>query len=204
MPAWGNTDTANNKPKFPLARQIREVIRLTVTSTTNTTDAIANVLTFAAGSSDVANAGILSGWSVFTANTNTGPMGIPGYFTSNTTVISVTNTTVKLSQNVSGNIVSGTIIEFDSPIVLYNQPHDLANTYWTDTILVTGTRAGNANTSLSANIGGLQQGWNNVTQKINGDGTIRYLTETLVAMGNTSAANTKSANTSVTQIFSVL
>ena len=204
MPIWGNTDTANNKPKFPLERQVREVVRLTVTSAANTTDAVSNVLTFAAGSSDVANAGILAGWSVFSANTSTNPTGIPGFFTSNTTVLSVTGTTVKLSQNLVSNIAIGTSVEFDNPIVLYNQPHDAANTYWSDTILVTATRAGNANTVLTAKIGNVTQGWNNITQKINNDGTVRYLKECLVALANTSASNTNSGNTSTGQIFTGL
>ena len=42
MPAWGNTDTAINKPKFPLERQIRESVSLSVTSAANTTDAISD------------------------------------------------------------------------------------------------------------------------------------------------------------------
>ena len=205
MPTWGNTDTANNKPKFPLNRQIREVVRLTVTSTANTTDAVSNTLTFAAGSSDVANAGILAGWSVFAANTNPGATGVPGFFVSNTTVLSVTNTTVKLNQNITGNILIGTAIEFDNPLILWDHVNDPANTYFQDTVLVTPARCAfaNANTSVANSVGGLGQGWNNITQKINNDGTVRYLTETLVALANTSAANTRSGNTSASQIFIV-
>jgi len=200
MPAWGNTDTANNKPKFPLERRIREIVRLNVTTTTNTTDALANTLTFAAGSSDVANAGIVAGWSVFTSNTNNSPMGVAGFFTSNTTVISVTGTTVTLSQNISGNIVIGTSIEFDRPIQ-YNS--NIANTFYSDTILITATRTANANTS-QANIGNLNAGWNQITKKTNNDGTVRYLKECLVSLANPTAANTSSGNISTGQIVSGL
>jgi hypothetical protein len=44
-------------------------------------------------------------------------------------------------------------------------------------------------------------GWNRITRKINNDGTIRFLKETLVALANPTAANTSSANTSANAIF---
>lgn len=200
MPAWGNTDTAINKPKFPLERQIRESVRLSVTSAANTTDAISNVLTFASGSSDVANVGILAGWSVFGANIVNGT-GTPGMFTANTTVLSVTGTTVTLSQNVASNVAISASIEFDKPIV---QSSSAQSTYNQDTILVTTTRTSNANTSLTASIGDTSAGWVHIQKKTNNDGTVRYLKETLVALTNASAANVNSGNTSTGQIYTGL
>ena len=205
MPAWGNTDTANNKPKFPYERQVRSYVRLNVSANTLITDVSGQtVLTFKTGASDVSNAAIVAGMSVFSANINTWPTGVPGYFISNTVVASVTANTVTLSQNVASNVFTGASIEFDKTIVLYNQPHDLANTYYSDTILITATRCANANTSLTANVGNMNQGWNIITQKINNDGTIRYLKETLVALANSSASNANSGNTSTGQFVTGL
>lgn len=197
MPAWGNTDTANNKPKFPLERQVRKVVQLNVTSTANTTDAIANTLTFAAGTTDVANAGIIAGWSVFSTNTSTNPKGLAGFFTSNTTVLGVTSNTVTLSQNISSNILSGTPVSFDKPIV--RQTTD--STYNQNTILATATRIANA-ISSTAHVAGA--GWVNVTKKTNNDGAVRYMSEVIVALANPAAANVNSGNTSTGQIFTGL
>ena len=201
MPAWGNTDTANNKPKIPLNRQVREVIRLNVTSTANTTDATSNVLTFATGSSDVANGGISAGWSVFSSNVNIGT-GISGYFTSNTTVLSTTANTVTLNKNISGNIVIGTTIEFDAPIT-WGAADSVKGL---NTILVTPTRMANAITGMANAVSG--QGWVRIVKKTNGggggDSSVRYMNEVLVALANPVAANTNSGNTSTTQIYTGL
>jgi hypothetical protein len=63
-----------------------------------------------------------------------------------------------------------------------------------DTILVTATRAANANNTL-ANVGNLNQGWNHVWKKTNNDGTIRFIKETLICLANATASNTTSGNT---------
>ena len=33
MPAWGNTDSVNDKPHMPLLRQVRDVVTTTVANT---------------------------------------------------------------------------------------------------------------------------------------------------------------------------
>jgi hypothetical protein len=50
-------------------------------------------------------------------------------------------------------------------------------------------------------LGSVNQGWNLITKKINSDGTIRFLKETLVCLANATASNTSSANTSANAIY---
>jgi hypothetical protein len=44
-------------------------------------------------------------------------------------------------------------------------------------------------------------GWNRIIQKINNDGTVRFLKETLVVLANPTASNVSSANTSSNAIY---
>ena len=54
----------------------------------------------------------------------------------------------------------------------------------------------------TANVGSMNSGWNRIQKKVNSDGTVRYLKETLVALANPTAANTNSGNTSFGQFVS--
>ena len=64
-----------------------------------------------------------------------------------------------------------------------------------------GTTYGGGSTVANTIIGNTNAGWNRITRKINNDGTVRFLKETLVALANPVAANTSSANTSANAIF---
>ena len=69
--------------------------------------------------------------------------------------------------------------------------------------MVTGTRAANANSSV-APVGDLAAGWVHIQKKTNNDGTVRYLKETLVCLGNPIASNVSSGNTSFGSIVNGL
>jgi hypothetical protein len=65
--------------------------------------------------------------------------------------------------------------------------------YGADTVLVTTTRLQAANNNIGGNI---QPGWMHVQKKVNNDGAVRYIRETLVALANPTATNTASGQTS--------
>jgi len=215
MPLWGNDDGFSDIPKFPYERQVRSntypPIFLTVATTANGIPGsnATNKVTFV-GANSAINAGVANGMFVYdtsyynTISYFTDNTGLPGYssydfFASNNTVINVQGNVVTLSANVMANVLAGNVIAF-APAINWNTA--LANTYNQDTILITATRAQNVTvaTGAVANIGNINQGWNRVVKKVNGDGTIRYLKETLVCLANASATNTASGNTSAGRI----
>jgi len=204
MPTWGNTDSANNKPKFGFLRQGRDIQQFTVANTALLGNTVITVTYNTASGNNVSAVGVLGGMSVYGTNVAVG--GTAGFFKSNNTVAYFSGNNIILTNGVIGNVNTGTILEIDTGIV-YNNPYTQNN--FSDTILVTPTRL--ANTLGTANpqgstvantfLGSVNQGWNLITKKINGDGTIRFLKETLVCLANATASNTSSANTSANAIF---
>jgi len=207
MPAWGNTDNNHNlKPKFGFEREVREYVQLTVATGNTSGNNVITVTAYDGGPSTLANVGVAAGQYVyFYANgfgaSNQGQQGngVPSMFFSNTTVSSVSGNTVVLANPLFNTVSTGFGVEFDKAIVW--RGNRVANTYNQDTILVTPTRAVNANTTI-ANTGNFNAGWVHIQKKVNNDGTVRYLKETLVALANPTSANTFGGNTSFGQIVS--
>jgi len=192
MSAWANTDSIFSKPLIPVERQVREFVNLT---TANLTQTGATTIRFTGtGGATAANLGVVPGMYVV-ASANSGVSGEPGFFSSNVQVISVTGNVVVISAATTGNIASGSTIEFDQGIVY--KANTQANTYNQDTVLVTASRLANA----TVNVSKTGMGWTHVQKSVNGDGTVRYRTELLVALANPVASNTNSGNTSFAQVY---
>ena len=210
MPLWGNQDTANNEPHFPTLRETVVVGSLLTTNavlsgnkvwfTENVPATIAAGL-YVYGGDDANNAisRVAKDLSFFDQNDI-------GYWRSNNSVSAVSGNTITLTNNVSGVYGQSKRVYFATGLDKTNNPDiNAAN----DTILITTTRM--ANTSGTAGRGGsnvsntqlgsVNAGWNRITRKINNDGTIRFLKETLVALANPTASNTSSANTSANAIY---
>lgn len=205
MPLWGNTDAANQKPKSPFLRQVRENVQLyTANSTVSGNTSITFVYNDGAGN-NVANIGVAAGQFVYfypngpASVGGTSGNGYPAMFASNNTVASVSGNTVVLTNATFSTLAAGALVEFDKTV---NQGTNVfLNTYYADTILITPSRIANANTTV-ANTGNFSSGWVHIYKKTNNDGTVRYLKETLVALANPVASNTISGNTSFGQIAS--
>ena len=209
MSAWGNTDN-NHKylPKMPLEREVREFIQLTVASGNTPGNNVISVTAYDGGPNTLANVGVAANqyvyfWAQGFGGSNGGQAGngVPGFFFSNTTVASVSGNTVTLANPLFNTVSSGFGVEFDKPINYGNTIY--ANTYTRDTILVTATRASDANGRpnvaagiLANTIGNMNAGWVHIRKKTNNDGTVRYLKETLVCLANATASNVSSGNTS--------
>ena len=58
MPTWGNTDAANQKPKFDLERTTREVLQFTVRTGNTAGNNIIQVAYVDGGQNNVANIGV--------------------------------------------------------------------------------------------------------------------------------------------------
>jgi hypothetical protein len=210
MPLWGNTDAANNEPHFS---QLREVIPTGSLVTSNavlsgnkiwfTTNVPATITAgmYVYGGDDANNAisRVAKDGSFFDQNDI-------GIWRSNNSVSAVSGNTITLTNNVSAVYGPSKTVYFATGLNRGTRPESNAAN---DTILITATRF--ANTSGTTNrggsnvsntqIGSVNVGWNRITRKINNDGTIRFLKETLVALANPTAANTSSANTSANAIF---
>jgi len=197
MPSWGNTDAPNLKPKWDVERQLREVVQLATANTTNSGNTVITLAYNDGYQNQVANLGIAAGQSVFVlyngvGGNNSGANGFPSMFLSNTTVSSTSGNNVVLASGVFNTVATGTIIEFDKSIA-YPSAKAVAKTYNPDTVLVTQTRSSAANNQIGGNI---VPGWVHVQKKVNNDGTVRYIRETLVTLANPSASNVYSGNTS--------
>lgn len=190
--SWSNTDLPGFKPNMSVERQVRQVVRLVTANTTNSGN---TNITF---TSNAAAQGVAAGQYVYIENglASQSANGLMNFFTSNTTVSSVSlpsGNNVQLAAGIFTTIPAGTVIEFDQTInYAAGSP---ANTYNGDTILVTATRAANANSSIATKIGNMNVGWNYVQKKTNSDGTVRYLKETLVALASPTAYSQASGNT---------
>lgn len=192
MPSWGNTDSIYDKPHWSNERQVRPFITLTTNGAVST----GNTIIFAGtGSSTAANLGIVAGMSAYSANLSI--TGEQEFFVSNNTVKSVSGNSVVFTANVLGTIASGTSIDFGIPIV-YNQ--DTANTYFSDTVIVSTTRLANATFGGATNHATAHIGWQHVVTGTGGRAG-RVQVETLVALSNVATSNTLSGNTSNSQTY---
>jgi len=213
MPLWGNTDSANNKPRFP---ELREVVPVTSFVTANATVA-GNTLV---ATSNVNLSLITAGMFVYSADANNAVSRAAkdlsiidanevSFWRSNNRVTSVdaANSIVKITNAVSGTVAISTIIYVGQSLIQH--PGTIAANAANDTILVTASRMANTqgttgaagSTVANTRLGNVNAGWNRITRKINNDGTVRFLKETLVALANPTAANTQSGNTSANAIF---
>ena len=212
MPSWGNDDKANSKPLFPEQRQVLGLPLSQFLVTANSTTA-GNTIVVTAAANTINAFGLIGSYVyAFDANTNaTGAISKfqdtstidqndVSFLKSNNTVVSIdtANSIIRLANNVMVTLNAQSKVYFAN-VVTYNS--NVANTRFADTILVTATRAANAN-NTSANVGNMSAGWVYVQKKTNSDGTVRYLKETLVALANATASNTSSGNTSFGQIVS--
>ena len=191
MPSWGNTDSIYDKPHWPFERQVRPFATLV----TNGSVTSGNTITFAGvGSATAANIGIVAGMSAYSANLSIS--GEAEFFASNNTVKSVSGNVVVFTANVFGTIATGTSIDFGANIQ-YNQA--TANTYFADTVLVSGSRLPNTSAGF-ANTATAHVGWVRVTTGTGGRAG-REQVEVLVALSNTATSNTLSGNTSNASTF---
>jgi len=199
MPTWGNTDANTAKPHFPDMRQVRLAATATVA---NTAVAGNTVITVTSAT------GIAVGQFVYGGGPGViSATGQRDYFFGNNTVQAINGANIVLTNAVTANVNAASQITFDSTIV-YNTANTVANTY-ADTILVTagriantqGTTYGGGSTVANTRLGNVNVGWNRIQRKINNDGTVRFLKETLIALANPVASNTSSANTSANAIF---
>jgi hypothetical protein len=211
MALWGNLDFANNRPHMPLAR---EVLPVATGTTANVTLGGSRVLVFTANVSSAVQPGVhVYGEGDVTGNVSRIAKDASNfdqneiaYWRANNTVASVSGNTVVLNNILTGNFASGRLVYFANTI-LHNNPVD-AN-YANDTILVTGSRMSNTqgtvygygSTVANTLLGSVNQGWNKITRKINNDGTIRFLKETIVCLANPIASNIQSGNTSSNAVF---
>jgi hypothetical protein len=205
MPLWGNTDAANKKPKSPKERQVRKAFQFYTANTTVVGNTSITLVYSDGAGNNLANIGVTAGQFVYfypsgpSSAGGTAGNGYPGMFASNNTIASVSGNTVILTNATFNTLNAATLIEFDSAINYGTNPE--ANTYNQDTILITASRIANTN-NATANVGTLNTGWVRIQKKTNNDGTVRYLKETLVALANPVASNTRSGNTSFGQIVS--
>ena len=210
MPLWGNTDAANNEPHFPELREVRVVTSLTTTnavlagnkvwfSANVPSTVVANMWVYGADDANNAISRVNKDLTPFDQNDI-------GFWKSNNTVSAVSGNTITLTKNVAGTFGAGKTVYFAENIVRQAGPDlNAAN----DTILITsgrmantqGTTYGGGSTVANTRIGNTNAGWNRIIRKINNDGTVRFLKETIVALANPVASNTSSANTSANAIF---
>jgi hypothetical protein len=210
MPLWGNQDTANNEPHFPT---LRETVIVGSSATTNAvlsgnkvwfTENVPATITagmYVYGGDDANNAisRVAKDLSFFDQNDI-------GFWRSNNSVSAVSGNTITLTNNVSGVYGASKRVYFSTGLNRGTRPDSNAAN---DTILITTTRMANTSGTTgrggsnvsNTQLGSVNAGWNRITRKINNDGTIRFLKETLVALANGTAANTSSANTSANAIY---
>jgi hypothetical protein len=212
MPAWSNTDAPNAKPKWDVERQTREVVQLGVFAGNTAGNDMISVAYNDGGQNNVANIGVAVGQYVyfmangFGAAGGTAGNGYPGFFESNTQVSAISGNTITLGTPLFGAVTTSFGVEFDKAIV-YNTNKPVETTYNQDTVLVTATRmgAGDFNGGGGNNVVNVQPshaGWVHIQKKTNNDGTVRYISETLVVTANATASNTNSGNTSWGQAYS--
>jgi len=215
MPLWGNTDSANNKPHFS---SLREVVPVTSLVTANATTG-GNTIVFTSN----ANFSVLTtGMFVYSADANNAvsrnqkDLSIlhgneAAFWKSNNTIarIDTANSLIQIRNVVMGTLATGSTVWVANNIAYQATSDEAGFGAANDVILVTATRmantqgttgAGGSNVS-NTKLGSVNAGWNRITQKINNDGTVRFLKETLVALANPVASNTSSANTSANAIF---
>ena len=204
MPTWGNTDAATAKPHFPDMRQVRLAVTAVVANTgTQNGVAAGNTVIRVADATGIAVGQFVYGGGAGVISST----GQRDFFKGNNTVQAISGANVVLTNAVTFPINNGTQITFDTAIQ-YNTANTVANTF-ADTILVTsgrmantqGTTYGGGSTVANTKLGSVNQGWNRIQRKINNDGTVRFLKETLIALASPVASNVSSANTSANAIY---
>lgn len=214
MALWGNLDFANNAPHMPLSREVEPVATGT---TANSTPGGSRVLVMTANLSSAIQPGchvygegdvngVVSKIAKDASNFDQNEIC---WWRSNNTVASVNTVSnqVVLNNIVTGTFGAGKLVYFANTN-LYHSGTTGAN-YANDTILVTGSRTANTkgtvygygSTVANTLLGSVNQGWNKITRKINSDGTIRFLKETIVCLANPIASNIQSGNTSSNAVF---
>ena len=198
MPLWGNQDTANNEPHFPTLRETVVVGSLLTTNAvlsgnkvwfTETVPATITAGLYVYGGDDANNeiSRVAKDLSFFDQNDI-------GYWRSNNSVSAVSGNTITLTNNVSGVYGASKRVYFATGLNRGTRPDSNAAN---DTILITTTRMANTQGTTNAGgsnvantkLGSVNAGWNRITRKINNDGTIRFLKETLVALSSPVASN---------------
>jgi hypothetical protein len=213
MPLWGNTDTANNKPHFS---QFREVTPVTTVTTANATTAGNTIIT----TSNSNFASLAVGQYLYSIDANNAisrsakdlsilDANEQSFWRSNNVirVIDSGNNRIQFANPVMGTLATGSVVAVGTGLAYH--AGTTASVGANDVILVTSTRMANTqgttgaggSTVANTKLGSVNQGWNLIIRKINSDGTIRFLKETLVALASPTAANTQSANTSANAIF---
>jgi hypothetical protein len=193
---------------LPVERQVYPIATLTTASATALGT---NTITVTAAANTINALGIVGSYIYSTdANNSIGrfydttiiDQNDIAFLKSNTTVLSIdtANSKLVMSSNTLGTLANGSILYFANNLVFNSTVH--ANLF-SDTILITPTRMANTNTAI-AQLGNMNQGWNHIYKKVNNDGTVRYIKETLIALANPTASNTSSGNTSFGQIVSGL
>jgi hypothetical protein len=211
MPLWGNTDSANNEPHFPELREVVPTGSLVTSNavlggnkiwfTTNVPSTItAGMYVYGGDDSNNAISRVAKDGSFFDQNDI-------GIWRSNNSVSAVSGNTITLTNNVTAVYGPSKTVYFSTGLNR-GATRPQSNTA-NDVILVTasrmantqGTNGGGGSTVANTRLGNVNAGWNLIRRKINNDGTVRFLKETLVALANPVASNTQSANTSANAIY---
>jgi hypothetical protein len=212
MSFWGNLDFANNRPMMPNSR---EVVSVATGTTANLTLGGSRVLVFTANVSSAVQPGVHvygdndpnSVISKIAKDASNFDVSDVAFWRANNTVASVSGNTVVLNNIITANFGAGKLVYFANTL-LHDSTTTYAN-YANDIILVTGSRMSNTqgtvygygSTVANTLLGSVNQGWNKITRKINNDGAIRFLKETIVCLANPIASNIQSGNTSSNAVY---
>lgn len=131
MSTWGRLDYANNKPKFPVEREVRTTIRLVSNVAANI--ATSNTRLFFPSTANLSVGMFISGNNVPTTANG-------GFFKSNVSIVTVNPANVIISQALTANTSIGDIFTFDTPI---RRANNTVNQYNANTFSVTVTRKAN-------------------------------------------------------------
>jgi hypothetical protein len=197
---------------MPLAR---EVVSVATGTTANLTLGGSRVLVFTANVSSAVQPGVHvygdndpnSVISKIAKDASNFDVSDVAFWRANNTVASVSGNTVVLNNIITANFGAGKLVYFANTL-LHDSTTTYAN-YANDIILVTGSRMSNTqgtvygygSTVANTKLGSVNQGWNKITRKINSDGAIRFLKETIVCLANPIASNIQSGNTSSNAVF---
>jgi hypothetical protein len=132
MATWGRRDFANNKPTFPVEREVRTTIKIATNRAANV--ATSNVTIFFANTANLVAGMFVSGNNVpTTANA--------GFFKSNVSIVTVNLSNVVISRALTANTSVGDVFTFDT-LIPY-KANTVATSYNANTYLVTKTRIAN-------------------------------------------------------------
>ena len=193
----------------------REVVSVATGTTANLTLGGSRVLVFTANVSSAVQPGVHvygdndpnSVISKIAKDASNFDVSDVAFWRANNTVASVSGNTVVLNNIITANFGAGKLVYFANTL-LHDSTTTYAN-YANDIILVTGSRMSNTqgtvygygSTVANTLLGSVNQGWNKITRKINNDGAIRFLKETIVCLANPIASNIQSGNTSSNAVY---